>query len=371
MRSTFQRIMAAMVMGLALAVASPAWSLEADQFTLPPQPLADLGPDLDAKLRMRLEHIIDELNDRIDQAEARAQAAANTEQRRTAGLEAAAWLSHHRVCEALWRRFGHGWPEAWIELYLRHADFEHDKPLRFNLRYHRSKFGLAAVWRPQLLIGVAPVVNLHGSKMGTDKIGHFFAQGYEYYRIYHRGLEAGLTPEKARGAAVTHGVTQERTYFGYWVSGTYSNADLAANYAGFMFYRNLTRAVHVDGRTLAPILVRDDGRWAFNTQRRNLLAPFISDHFNEAMNPAHYEAPMRWAIRQVLENDDHRRNAWREHYGLTREQEAQRTHELAAWHRHDYGHSGFENVLTPAKLFFDEHEDTDPLPRGARGPEPR
>ena len=369
MRSTFRRMMVAVVTGLVLGVASPGWSLEADQFTLPPEPLADLGPELDAKVRLHLQRIIDELNERIDEAEANAAAASDPDQRRRYGLEAAAWLSHQRVPHALWRQFGMGWPEAWMEVYVRHADFQHDKPVRFNLAYYRSKFGLAAAWKPLLIIGVAPTINVHDTKMGTDKLGHFFAQGYEYYRIYHRGLDAGLSRARSRGAAVAHGMRQERSYLGYWVSGTYSNADLAANYAGFMFYRNMTRPVRVDGRELAPILVREGGRWAFNDEARDdLLGPFMSDHLNEAMNPAHYEAPMRWTIHQVLAHDPARRAAWRAHYGLTRDEERERTHELAAWHGQDYGHGGFDNVLTPAKVFFDDEEDA--LPREARGTDP-
>ncbi len=40
-------------------------------------------------------------------------------------------------------------------------------------------------------IFVAPVINLCGTCVGTDKVGHFFQQGYEYFRLY-RSVEARI-----------------------------------------------------------------------------------------------------------------------------------------------------------------------------------
>src|SRR5204863_9734778 len=87
--------------------------------------------------------------------------------------------------------------------------------------------------------------------------------------------------------------------------GVYSNADLAANYAGLKFYLNLTRPVTIGRKTLPPVLVRDPrGQWALNPYRdgrpEDLLRPFISDHLNEALNPSRYSEQMRSTVQSRL-----------------------------------------------------------------------
>jgi hypothetical protein len=49
-------------------------------------------------------------------------------------------------------------------------------------------------------IYVAPVINLCGVCVGTDKVGHFFQQGFEYSRLAQRMRERleGMSPEAQR-----------------------------------------------------------------------------------------------------------------------------------------------------------------------------
>ena len=68
---------------------------------------------------------------------------------------------------------------------------------------------------------------IRGIWIGTDKIGHYFEQGYDYYRFHDRKK------------ALRFGVNTENTYLGLAVSGVYSNADIHANIKGMEFYNNL------------------------------------------------------------------------------------------------------------------------------------
>ena len=52
---------------------------------------------------------------------------------------------------------------------------------------------------------------IRGIWIGTDKIGHYFEQGYDYYRFHDRKK------------ALRFGVNTENTYLGLAVSGVYSN----------------------------------------------------------------------------------------------------------------------------------------------------
>src|SRR5690606_20440298 len=100
------------------------------------------------------------------------------------------------------------------------------------------------------------------------------------------------------------GAISESGIIGLFATGVRSNADLASNYLGFKFYRNLTEPVMLKGRQVEPMLVLRNGFWRLNLHVRpesDFFEAFISDHLNEALNPNVYEFGIRGAIRHRLE----------------------------------------------------------------------
>jgi hypothetical protein len=188
--------------------------------------------------------------------------------------------------------------------------------------------------------------------MGLDKVGHLFQQGYEYLKEYRAAEARGGDDAAGLARAVRLGVSQEQGFYGEMLVGVYSNADLAANYAGLKFYLNLTRPVAFAGRSLPPILVRDaGGGWALNPAAPDqIVAPFVSDHFNEALNVSRYKPQMREAIRARLRGRAGRVVAF---YHTSPEQEREREARLATWHGEPYGHCGFRDVFTIADTCFE------------------
>lgn len=79
--------------------------------------------------------------------------------------------------------------------------------------------------------GLARTINVNGTYIGTDKIGHFLSQGRKFHSRYHR---LGSEARAAKRTAAWEGLI-----WGYAMSGIFSNADLIANYEGFLFYRGL------------------------------------------------------------------------------------------------------------------------------------
>ena len=82
-------------------------------------------------------------------------------------------------------------------------------------------------------------LNINGSAVGIDKLGHFFAQGYSYYESLQQGrsleqilIDGKFEEETALGKGVL-GISA----FG---SGVVSYGDLAANYYGLQFWKQLT-----------------------------------------------------------------------------------------------------------------------------------
>ena len=80
-------------------------------------------------------------------------------------------------------------------------------------------------------LSLADVLRVNGVLIGTDKIGHYFTQGHQYWKVYK------ISGSKKK--AYEMGESQEATYYGLWASGVYSKADLAANNAGLSLYIQL------------------------------------------------------------------------------------------------------------------------------------
>jgi hypothetical protein len=188
----------------------------------------------------------------------------------------------------------------------------------------------------------------------------------------------------ALAEAVRRGVRQESGFYGAMLVGVYSNADLAANYAGLKLYLNLTRPVRVGNYVRPALFILSKGQWVANidalaqagpvrsvtgppSQRRadGFLRPFVSDHFNEALNPSRYKGPTRRTIRTRWQA---RAASWVAFYGSTRDAEAARLQRLATWHGEPYGHSAFDELVTAPDTCFDGAVPTPRPPRSSRRP---
>ena len=126
-------------------------------------------------------------------------------------------------------------------------------------KYRGVRYG---AWPTGLVL--CPVIKLGGRLVGTDKLGHFAQQGYQYY------VESLKYPDAEEAAAV---IAQRSSAFevgcyGLRTTGVYSHADIAAEYAGWRFYADL--AAQPDG-------IVDIGR-------------YVTDAWNEEANPNWYAA---------------------------------------------------------------------------------
>jgi hypothetical protein len=263
-----------------VAAAEPrdARATETDQFTLPAKPLNDLGPDFGAIVLEILRAEIAELNARIDERmQVNPQAVSEPINERE-------FLAH------VYEQTGVGLPESTVERTLRYGAFP-GRNVRFNPSLGDSIY--AWVFAPFPLAHLTtdcPTIRLYGIDLGTDKIGHIFQQGYEYFTRYTDARDSGVDEATALAGAVKYGVLTELGLYGVTLTGVYSNGDLAGNYAGFKFYRNLFHEVRIGDRTFAPMLRHDGAHWVIDPGRDNpeLLKPFISEHLNEAYNPSRY-----------------------------------------------------------------------------------
>jgi hypothetical protein len=341
----------ACVLVFALAGAAlPARALETDQFTPPPQPLEDISPQLQQHATAVLQRVISRANIRHLDATRAARTTSNKGWKQAYLKKAAGYLAEDYVARALFDEVGHGLPDCTIEVWVTRSKFPYEH-YRFDPSMGQSVYGANPFGRPLTLQELSPTVNLYGVYLGTDKIGHLFQQGHEYFEAYRKAEAKSLAPEQARRAAVRVGVGQEHGFFGLVMVGVYSNADLAANYAGLKFYLNLTRPVMIGARIHLPILVIRDGLWHFNPEAgEDWLRPYFTDHHNEALNPSRYSDQLRGTVRSHFPE---RAAKWVAFYHSDRATEAERLDRLSTWYGEDYGHSGREQVVSVLDLHFD------------------
>lgn len=212
------------------------------------------------------------------------------------------------------------------------------------------------------LLFPAGTVKCYGVYVGTDKVGHLHDLGHIYFKSYLARRASGQSEKQAIDAMVyefSRGVVSEQGVIGNWATGVYSNADLAANYIGFLFYRNMTERVKVHDRDLPPLLVRDGEFWKLNDHvgaETDFMQPFFSDHLNEALNPCVYTADVRFGVRLRLQkiapdvlafySDEHGRRRPRAWFD-------EKVHETWTYYGQDYGHSRKEdNLVTIGNTCF-------------------
>ena len=138
------------------------------------------------------------------------------------------------------------------------------------------------------LFGVGPTIKVNGVLVGTDKLGHFLSQGRKFFK---RWLKMGNEAEAAQQSAYT-----ERALFGQMTTGSYSNADLVANYEGYLFYRSLFEDNVIEGKPA--ILAWDQDQWVM--QRPFDWSDHVNDYWDEALNINHYDTLLYTHMKQRL-----------------------------------------------------------------------
>jgi hypothetical protein len=132
-------------------------------------------------------------------------------------------------------------------------------------------------------IGLSPTIQVASVLIGLDKLGHFIAQGFQYYGWY-RQLDTKLAVSARCAAIRERGHRQESGQLGIGTGGVYAFADLAANWAGMTFFMALFDDVEVEGQEHARYFVRsDDG--SYRRVRDFHWAEYVTADWDEVLNP--------------------------------------------------------------------------------------
>jgi Ankyrin repeats (3 copies)/Ankyrin repeat len=298
-------VVLALAGALPLLSASPAGAHETDQYTLP------IGRDF-ADLRYVYSRMAyDAIHDAVQftNSAIRASLRDGRPTAETAPLQSGDFIAH----------------EVWANLFAAIPTNEIFEAEQNSEAMHARYPGLILLYTPDqyiysdplLLIDLTKIVrtffrsgtlNAGGTLFGTDKLLHFIHMGRIYHTRYLEARAEGLDEQAAVTRAVevslgAHPILSEHAMLGSVSTGIYSNADLAADYSGLKFYRNLTEPVRMGEVQLPPMLVRDGPYWRLDARVRpgsDFFAAFITPHFNEALNPNSYLSPIRPRVRKML-----------------------------------------------------------------------
>ena len=191
------------LLGLLLALAASAGAAEIDSVTFRQAVLDNAAPAMNARVNGFLETAVERANAR--------------------GRGCNPELLYFEVRRAIAAPFvGHHLAEA-----LDEADDLDRRHIALRDSVYRDLGLLDAI--SVHLKDLSAVVQIDDHRVGVDKFGHFFVQGWAYF-------ERAYLDEKGLEAALEWGEQTERSYYGLYTTGIYSYADLAANFEGMRFW---------------------------------------------------------------------------------------------------------------------------------------
>jgi len=339
---------------LAAMAAGGVRAFETDQYNLPPVPLADIGDEVSEYVAGNIRQAAERLNTRIAAAEA---CLAQTEKSRPKGCgradaerrKLAAARSGEAAAREVYRLLGDGiFPLSHIGSWLKSHKFG-GSPARYTAKYGDSIWAIL----PTNYLTISPTIRMYGVEFGVDKIEHLLQQGYTYYKTYTKETARGAANEAAAKRAVRWGQMSERTFYGFLVSGVFSNADLYSNFAGMKFYIGLTSPVTIGGEVRPATLVLSEGRWKMSDgAAAGLLKPFITEHLNEALNPNGFSFLVYGYVRGVVTK--RACPQWKKAFPeYTRDSLERLTASLRLWHGEDYGFTGKKRMISIGERCFD------------------
>jgi len=180
-----------------------------------------------------------------------------------------------KVVNGIYQKIG---GKHWVDKLERFA-MESSQVSRLDSPANDSIYYGHPVWatRVAFFFGVDETILINDVLVGTDKFGHFLSQGRKFYK---RWLKVNDESRAAEHSAYT-----ERAIFGQMTTGSYSNADLVANYEGYLFYRSLFEDGIVGDKPA--ILAWKQDHWII--QRPFDWSDHVNDYWDEALNINHFD----------------------------------------------------------------------------------
>ncbi len=255
----------------ALLVASSTAAFETDQYSAWGRELSDATDALNAKVNLEIERVLDHAN-------------ANEHGRQ---------LGCHQMVKRILPRFRQFIFQD-IELWTTNTTLVDRIPRTPEEELAFRKEYLYRITGPLDLgtkVPPSPTIEINGIRFGTDKLSHFFSEGWWYYKWYRKARDRGLAPDESEQHALRRGIFPEKTILGLLASGVFSLGDLEANFQGMRFLVGLCKED-------SPRLFKTDRGW---TMRRPFdFRNYVTPEWDESYHPSVF-SKRRWKkVRPVL-----------------------------------------------------------------------
>lgn len=167
--------------------------------------------------------------------------------------------------------------------------------------------------------GLGKIIKINNVEIGSDKLGHFFDQGFSIYSST-RNIQSD-TEKFNRG--VIDSIALENGEFGLDTTGVFSYADLSANYAGHKFWDKVCGIANNETSTedrehmnkfrckkdayFKCENVKDEkgntkGQWIINPKSNFTFKDYVTDAWDEGINCNLYTEDMAPKVFQKLNN---------------------------------------------------------------------
>ncbi len=127
-------------------------------------------------------------------------------------------------------------------------------------------------------LALAPLLNINGNIIGTDKIEHLFGMGFRYFKDHY------LRGKKIK-TVLSKGVLKEKTVLGghFFATGVFSYADLSANFNGMRFWNHmLGKRKDFLSQNLGPYIICTNNKWVQNEEVD--ISNYIDPSMDESIN---------------------------------------------------------------------------------------
>jgi hypothetical protein len=136
------------------------------------------------------------------------------------------------------------------------------------------------------------IIKVNGVNIGSDKLGHFFDQGFDLFQKEYSINSNSLTGENdGLTKALDYSMSTEDGMFGLKSSGVKSYGDLSANYGGSVFWKDLSLGSN-------PLVSCQDGK--YKVSRPFDFKDYVTDAWDEGINCSEYSDSMTQQVEANL-----------------------------------------------------------------------
>lgn len=244
-------------------------AFEVDNFTNRYKPLQDSRDSMNGEVNKRLVKAADAASGIVDRAV-------------TLFTKGANQCDKDELYDEVYDEVG-GWVIGSLEGYAEDNDKIKKHSESKEAIYYKDGRAMVGAGPILKIFGTHSSINMNGHYIGTDKFGHFFDEGYKYFKEFKKKskFSEGILH------ALKYGEELENGEYGLASTGVFSNADLMANYSGLQFWMALTEGPNPHFKCV-------QGRWKM--VRKFDFASYVNSGWDEAINCSKFREPAKTGI---------------------------------------------------------------------------